>query len=170
MAQESRTVRHGTPTLHDARASVLRPRAACTDTFGQQPVSNFRVAEYTTYFIAPAAVRKSSPMTSRPDTDPANLFTLDLPAEWRLERPEQGPIRMACLAPESVQAKERAELCGRRKCRRPPARAPHHGRTPNQRRMVTLCRLQLRVSRKRRFGACVPMSCNRAVAQCNPSR
>lgn len=42
-------------------------------------------------------------MTSHPYTDPANLFTLDLPAEWRLERPEQGPIRMACLAPESVQ-------------------------------------------------------------------
>lgn len=42
-------------------------------------------------------------MSSRPDTDPANLFTLDLPAEWRLERPEQGPIRMACLATESVQ-------------------------------------------------------------------
>ncbi len=113
------------------------PDSLLPDTGRQQTVYNFRVAESPPDSIAPA-VQKSSPMTSRPYTDPANLFTLDLPAEWRLERPEQGPIRMACLArracrPDSVQD------CAAN------VNAGVHPLAPlTTDEYVTLCRLQLR--------------------------
>lgn len=42
-------------------------------------------------------------MPSRSYSDPAGAFALELPADWLLEPLEQGPLRMACVAPESVQ-------------------------------------------------------------------